>query len=175
MLSTAHMKLQIAKQSFTKSSERSSFGQRPSKSSRQVPQVYTPGNSSNQVSKACLPSKSSKQVLGWKTCLEDLLGRLAWCDWQTFLVCLEDLLGSFSSKSVNQALGVPRGRPSEEPGGCPSERHLYIYVYIYIYCIALAKGTTISRRTTPSCSHGHPKDAATVTVDTEWRAGISSR
>ena len=83
MLSTAHMKLQIAKQSFTKSSERSSFGQRPSKSSRQVPQVYTPGNSSNQVSKACLPSKSSKQVFQASAWVEDLLGRLAW---QTCLV-----------------------------------------------------------------------------------------
>jgi hypothetical protein len=77
MLSTAHMKLQIAKQSFTKNSERSSFGQRPSKSSRQVPQVYTPGNSSNQVSKACLPSKSSKQVFQASAWVEDLLGRLA--------------------------------------------------------------------------------------------------
>ena len=69
--------------------------------------------------------------------MKGLLGRLAWCDWKTCLVCLEDLLGSFSSKSVNQALGVPRGRPSEEPGGCPSERHLYIYVYIYIYIVLL--------------------------------------
>ena len=67
MLSTAHMKSQLAKQSLTKNSERRSFGQRPSKFSRQDSQVRRaslPINSPKHVSRASLPSKSSKQVPG---------------------------------------------------------------------------------------------------------------
>jgi hypothetical protein len=135
MLSTAHMKLQLATHSLTKSPERSLFGHRPSKPSRQVSQLYIyiyiyagqvfpsslPSMSPEQVFQASLPSKGLGGRLARKTCLKDVLGvigRLAWCARKT---CLEVFQASFPTKHLG-GCGLP-GRPSTEPGGRPSEGH----------------------------------------------------
>ena len=162
MLSTAHMKLQLARHSLTKSPERSSFGHRPSKPSRQVSQVYIyiyiyagqffqsslPSMSAEQVFQASLPSKGLGGRLARETCLKDVLGvigRLAWCARKT---CLEVFQASFPTKHLG-GCGLP-GRPSIEPGGRPSEGHeIYLYIfYIYIYLCEVLPPQRLGRQKT---------------------------